>query len=132
MESDDCSPADLLRRIFEVLVKEVERNPALANKIIASLPASVVKIKAAGKRRPNRFNPLDYHPVTILRSHGENMLRGKLEHLNNREKLRAVAKAANLVLDPCALRPKATVAVIVEAIVQAANGYDRQRKAAVD
>ena len=60
------------------------------------------------------------------------MLRGKLLRLNNREKLRAVAKSANLTLGPQVYRARVTVADVVEAIVRAAAGYDRQRKAAVD
>ena len=131
MEDDECSPAALIRRLLAVLVDEVDRNPRLAKKIAAVLPQSIAR--AAPAARPHgAFNPLDYHPVKILRAHGEDMLRGKLLHLNNREKLRAVAKSANLTLDPRAYKARATVADIVEAIVRAAAGYDRQRRAAVD
>ncbi len=131
MNDDESSPATLIRRLLAILADEVDRNPRLARKIAAALPKSVAR--AAPAARPqNAFNPLDYHPVKILRAHGEGMLRGKLLHLNNREKLRAIAKASNLTLGAQAYRARATVAEVVDAIVKAAIGYDRQRKAAVD
>lgn len=129
MGDEQCSPATLIRRLLAVLADEVDRNPRLARKIAAALPQSI----AAPAARPRgAFNPLDYHPVKILRAHGEDMLRGKLLRLNNREKLRSVAKYANLTLGPQVYRARATVADVVDAIVKAAAGYDRQRRAAVD
>jgi hypothetical protein len=131
MGDEQCSPAALIRRLLAVLADEVDRNPRLARKIAAALPQSIARAAPAARPR-GAFNPLDYHPVKILREHGEDMLRGKLLRLNNREKLRSVAKAANLTLGPQVYRARATVADVVEAIVTAAAGYDRQRKAAVD
>lgn len=131
MQSEEIPASELVRRLLTILADELDRNPALAEKVIAALPQSI-KRPESSKRLPPSFNPREYNPVNILRAHGESMLRGKLTQLNNREKLRAVAKASNLTLAASASKAKASVTDIVEAIVKAAVDYDRQRAAATD
>ena len=121
---------ETLRRLFDVVVREAERNPRLArelSKVVAG-PFDV----GARSSKPDRkiFDATQFHAVNILRLHGESALRGKLEQVRTVEDLRAVALASGLVLAGKAggARPSRTDMIL--GIVEAAKHYDAQRSAA--
>ena len=66
----------------------------------------------------------------MLRTHGENVLRGKLEQIKAVEDLRAVARLSGLLLTGPAARPKAKRGDLIEGIIAAAKHYDAQRSTA--
>jgi hypothetical protein len=128
--SKDRIPATL-RRIFEVVVREAEHNPALAEKLARAIGEDFAAEAAPPKpaaRKP--FDASQLHAVNILRLHGEAALRGKLEQVKAIEDLRSVAAASGLVLWASAGKARASRAELIAAIVEAAKHYDAQRSAA--
>jgi hypothetical protein len=120
-----------LRRIFEVVVREAEHNPALAEKLAQAIGEDFAA-GAAPPKPPTRkpFDASQLHAVNILRLHGEAALRGKLEQVKAIEDLRSVAAASGLVLWASAGKARASRAELIAAIVEAAKHYDAQRSAA--
>lgn len=124
---------ETLRRLFDVIVREAEKNPALAHELMqavgelqaAGAPAGQ---PAAGRRRA--FDPGEVHAVNILRLHGEAALRGRLEQVRAIESLKAVAMASGLVLSGSAAAPRPSRAELIDGIIAAAKHYDAQRSAA--
>jgi hypothetical protein len=121
---------ETLRRLFDVVVREAERNATLAMK----LTQAVAEGFDVGRRSPKRvcrnaFDATQFHAVNILRLHGESALR-KLEQVRTLEDLRAVALASGLVLVGKAggARPSRTDMIL--SIIEAAKHYDAQRNAA--
>jgi len=99
---------DTLRRLFDVIVQEAERNPALAQKlaeIIAEPLGAQAELAKRGRRKD--FDASQFHAVNILRLHGEPALRGKLEQVRALEDLRAIARASGLVLTGSAAMARA-------------------------
>jgi hypothetical protein len=120
-----------LRRIFEVVVREAEHNPALAEKLAQAIGEDFAAAAAPTKppvRKP--FDASQLHAVNILRLHGEAALRGKLEQVKAIEDLRSVAAASGLVLWASAGKARASRVELIAAIVEAAKHYDAQRSAA--
>ena len=89
---------ETLRRLFDVVVREAERNPRLASEL-SKVVAGTFDVGARSSK-PGRkvFDATQFHAVNILRLHGEPALRGKLEQVRTVEDLRAVALASGLVL----------------------------------
>jgi hypothetical protein len=122
---------EALRRIFDVVVREAERNPGLAQKLAQAIGTDLAAAPAIGTPPRRRlFDPSQYHAVNILRQHGEAALRGKLEEVRGVEELRSVAKASGLVLSSGADKARASRAELIAGIVEAAKHYDAQRSAA--
>lgn len=120
-----------LRRIFDVVVREAEHNPALAQKLAHAIAEDVAAEPASPKpalRKP--FDASQFHAINILRLHGESALRGKLEQVKAVEDLRSVATASGLVLWGSACKARPSRAELIAAIVEAAKHYDAQRSAA--
>jgi len=122
---------EILRRVFDVIVREAQDNPALARRLaqaIAPGPAA-----GPGPPRPARRRPFDasqFHAINILRLHGESALRGKLEQVKAAEDLKSVARASGLVLSGRASKARASRTELIAGIVEAAKHYDAQRGAA--
>jgi hypothetical protein len=122
---------ETLRRLFDVVVREAERNPSLAMK----LTQAVAEGFDASPRSPRRvhrkaFDATQFHAVNILRLHGESALRGKLEQVRTLEDLRAVALASGLVLVGKAAGARPSRPDMILSIIEAAKHYDAQRSAA--
>jgi hypothetical protein len=118
-----------LRRIFAVVVREAEHNPALAQKLAQAIAENAAT--EAGSPTPARRKPFDaspFHAVNILRLHGESALRGKLEQVKAVADLKSVARLSGLVLAGGKARPSR--AELISEIVAAAKHYDAQRSAA--
>ncbi len=98
---------DVLDRLFRAIVREAENNDAFARSLIDALQANLAA--RAGKKAPARkpFDASQLHAINVLRTHGENVLRGKLEQVKAVEDLRAVARFSGLLLTGPAARPKA-------------------------
>ena len=123
---------ETLRRVFEVVMREVERNPTLARNIaqaIAGGPTVEPQSLEPSPRKP--FDALQLHAINILRQHGEAALRGRLEQVKAVEDLKSVAKTSGLVLSGDACKTRPSRAELITAIVAAAKHYDAQRNAAI-
>ena len=121
---------DVLDRLFRAIVREAENNDAFARSLIDALQANLAA--RAGKKAPARkpFDISQLHAINVLRTHGENVLRGKLEQVKAVEDLRAVARFSGLLLTGPAARSKAKRGDMIEGIIAAAKHYDAQRSTA--
>jgi hypothetical protein len=122
---------ETLRRIFDVIVREAEHNPALAQKLAQAIAESFAL--EFGSPKPACSKPFDasqFHAVNILRLHGESALRGKLEQVKAVEDLKSVARASGLVLSGSARKARPSRAELIAGIIAAAKHYDAQRSAA--
>ena len=121
-----------LRRIFDALIEEAERNPAFAQKLARAMVEGFAA-KSPPPKRPRRssFDASQIHAINILRQHGESVLRGTLEQIKAVEELKSVARASGLVLSGGACKARPSRAELITAIVAAAKHYDAQRNAAV-
>jgi hypothetical protein len=127
----DVPAREVLDRLFRAIVQEADKNDAFARSLLDALQANLAA--RAGARKPSPRKPFDasqLHAINLLRTHGENVLRGKLEQVKTVEDLRAVATFSGLVLTGPAARPKATRVAMIDAIVAAAKHYDAQRSTA--
>ena len=121
-----------LRRIFAVIVREAEANPALAQELAKALGEDLAAEPGSPRSLPRKpFDASQLHAVNILRLHGESALRGRLEQVRAVQDLRSVAKASGLVLRASAGKARPTRAELIAAIVEAAKHYDAQRSAAI-
>jgi hypothetical protein len=124
---------ETLRRLFDVIVDEAQKDPTLAEKLAQAMTASLGAGPEA--RRPTKAQPFDasrVHAVNILRLHGEPALRGKLEQIKAADALRSVATASGLVLSGSAAKARASRAELIDGIIAAAKHYDAQRSAACE
>jgi hypothetical protein len=122
---------ETLRRLFDVVVREAERNPALATKLTQAIAGRLESGARSMKRaRRKTFDASQFHAVNILRLHGESVLRGKLEQVRSLEDLRAVALASGLVLAGKAGGRRRSRSDMILSIIEAAKHYDAQRSAA--
>ena len=121
-----------LRRIFDVVAREAEHNPELAQKLAHAIAEDLAAGPVSPKPAPRRpFDASQFHAVNILRLHGESALRGKLEQIKAVEDLKSVATASGLVLSGSAGRARPSRAELIATIVEAAKHYDAQRRAAI-
>jgi hypothetical protein len=122
---------EILERIFKVLLREAEQNPGLARRVFDALPTGVLAaIPPAGKGPRKRIGGPQLHAINILRTHGEAVLRGKLEQVRSASDLIGVAKLSGLVLTGRAGRAKPSRGELIEGIIAAAKHYDAQRTTA--
>ena len=126
----DVPAREVLDRLFRAIVREAENNDAFARSLLDALQANLAA--RAGKKAPARkpFDASQLHAINVLRTHGENVLRGKLEQVKAVEDLRAVARFSGLLLTGPAARPKAKRGDLIEGIIAAAKHYDAQRSTA--
>ena len=117
-----------LRRLFAVISDEAASNPAFAGKLMEALAAAAGQPDNPAACVEKRPTAPEVHAINVLRSHGEAVLRGKLEHIKARTELKAVATASGLVLSGC--KTNATRGELIECIIAAAKHYDAQRAAA--
>jgi hypothetical protein len=119
-----------LRRLFDAIASEIEHNPQLARKLALAL--ADLGQAAPDPPRPARRKLLgaEFHAVNTLRTHGEAVLRGRLEQVKAVEDLKTLANASGLVLSGAAARGRPSRAELIEGIVHAAKHYDEQRSAA--
>jgi hypothetical protein len=122
---------ETLRRLFDVVLREAEQNPALARKLARAIGEDFGSHRQPPKRA-NRgaFDAAQLHAVNLLRLHGESALRGKLEQIKAVEDLKTVAKASGLVLSADTGKARPSRVELITGIVEAAKHYDAQRRAA--
>jgi hypothetical protein len=126
----DVPAREVLDRLFRAIVREAENNDAFARSLLDALQANLAA--RAGKKVPRRksFDASQLHAINVLRAHGENVLRGKLERVKAAEDLRTVATFSGLLLTGPAARPKAKRCDLIDGIIAAAKHYDAQRSTA--
>jgi len=121
---------EILGRIFGVIIRAAEKDPAFAHELMQALSQGIAENSSAGgqKSRLRRlFDPSGFHAINILRAHGEDALRGKLEQVRATADLRSVAMFSGLVLSGSASNSRATREVLIDGIVAAAKHYVAQR-----
>jgi hypothetical protein len=123
---------EMLRRIFKVFVRAAEQNPAFAREIVKALAADVAARSSSMHRMAahRRFDPSGSHAINVMRSHGEQVLRGKLEQIRASADLRSVARFSRLILSGSASGARASRSDLINAIIAAAKHYDAQRDTA--
>jgi hypothetical protein len=127
----DAPIHEMLRRLFDVVVREAERNPILAQKLAEAVGNCVDAQPRSPKRASQQsFDAMQFHAVNILRMHGEAVLRGRLEQVRAVNDLKAVARASGLVLTGNASGARPSRTELILGIVEAAKHYDAQRSAA--
>jgi hypothetical protein len=127
----DVPARELLDRLFRAIVREAEKNEPFARSLIDALQAELAARAGKPKAAPRRtFDASTLHAINTLRTHGENVLRGKLEQIKALEDLRAIARFSGLVLAGDAAKPKASRVQVIDGIVAAAKHYDAQRTTA--
>jgi len=121
---------EMLRQLFDVVVREAERNPRLARELSQAVAGHFDVSARSSKRARKVFDATEYQAVNTLRLHGESALRGKLEQVRTLDDLRAVALASGLVLAGKAGGARPSRSDLILSIVEAAKHYDAQRNAA--
>jgi hypothetical protein len=122
---------EVLRRVFNVIVSEAKKNPALAKELIDALAdgsTSAPETRKSAARKP--FDASEFHAINILRMHGESALRGKLEQVKTVDDLRSIASFSGLVLSGGARKSHPSRTDLISGIIAAAKHYDAQRRVA--
>ena len=125
---------EILGAIFGVIVRAAEKDPAFAQELMQALSGGIAENSSTGgqKSRLRRlFDPSGFHAINILRAHGEDVLRGKLEQVRATADLRSVAVYSGLVLSGHASSSRATRDDLIDGIVAAAKHYVAQRGMAI-
>jgi hypothetical protein len=125
---------EILGRIFAVIIRAAEKYPALAQELMQALSTATAENASTGQKSTLRrlFDPSGFHAINILRAHGEEALRGKLEQVRATADLRSVATFSGLVLSGRASNSRATREDLIDAIIVAARHYVAQREVAVN
>ena len=121
---------EILGRVFGVIIRAAEKDPAFAQELMQVLSQGIAENSSTGgqKSRLRRlFDPSGFHAINILRAHGEDALRGKLEQVRATADLRSIAMFSGLVLSGSASNSRATREVLIDGIVAAAKHYVAQR-----
>jgi hypothetical protein len=121
---------EILSRLFGIIIRAAEKDPAFAQELMQALSSgsaenSSKEGQTSGLRR--LFDPSGLHAINILRAHGEDALRGKLEQVRATADLRSVAMFSGLVLSGRASNSRATREDLIDGIVAAAKHYVAQR-----
>jgi hypothetical protein len=122
---------EVLHRIFKVIMREAQKNPALAEELVEAIGGGATpgaKVSSAAPRKS--FDASEFHAVNILRLHGEAALRGRLEQVKAVDSLKSVARVSGLVLTGGACKARPSRADLISGIIAAAKHYDAQRSAA--
>ena len=121
---------EILGRIFGVIIRAAEKDPAFAQELMQALSQGIAEnssTRGQKSRLRRLFDPSGFHAINILRAHGEDALRGKLEQVRATADLRSVAMFSGLVLSGSASNSRATREVLIDGIVAAAKHYVAQR-----
>ena len=121
---------EILGAIFGVIIRAAEKDPAFAQELMQALSGGIAENSTMGgqKSRLRRlFDPTGFHAINILRAHGEDALRGRLEQVRATADLRSVAMFSGLVLSGRASNSRATREDLIDGIVAAATHYVAQR-----
>jgi hypothetical protein len=122
---------EILDRLFRIILAEAEQNPAFATRLLDALPEGAIAKLRSSERTPRKQpGAPDLHAINVLRTHGEHVLRGKLEQIRILEDLKSIARRSGLVLTGTAGRAKPSRTDLVDGIIAAAKHYDAQRSEA--
>ena len=120
---------EILGAIFGVIISAAERDPAFAQELMQALSGGIAENSSRGQKSRMRrlFDPSGFHAINIMRAHGEDALRGKLEQVRATADLRSVAMFSGLILSGRASNSRATREDLINGIVAAAKHYVAQR-----
>jgi hypothetical protein len=120
---------EILGTLFRVIIRAAEKDPAFAQELMQALSRGTAESSSTEQRSRLRrlFDPSGFHAINILRAHGEDALRGKLEQVKATADLRSVAMFSGLVLSGRAANSRATREDLINGIVAAAKHYVAQR-----
>ena len=120
---------EILGAIFGVIIRAAEKDPAFAQEVMQALSSGTAESSSTGQKPGLRrlFDPTGFHAINILRAHGEDALRGKLEQVRATADLRSVAMSSGLVLSGRASNSRAKRDDLIDGIIAAAKHYVAQR-----
>jgi hypothetical protein len=122
---------EILARLFATVVEEAKKRPEFAASLLSAFPEAIVaRIEKEPGKKKSGFDPSSIHAVNVLRQHGEETLRGRLQQIGTIKDLKAVASHSGIELPSSATRKGAKKADMIEGIIVGAKHYDSQRKAA--
>jgi hypothetical protein len=124
---------EILGAFFGVIIRAAKKDPAFAQQLMQALSSGIAENSSKEEQKSGLrrlFDPSGFHAINILRTHGEDALRGKLEQVRAAPDLRLVATFSGLVLSGRASKSRATREDLVEGIVAAARHYVAQRDVA--
>jgi len=125
------SANEILDRVFRAIIRTAERDPVFAQELAQALcgrsPGNLSDRRKSALQR--LFDPSDFHAINILRVHGEDALRGKLEQIRATADLRSVVAFSGLILSGRATSSRATREDLINGIIAAAKHYIAQRDA---
>ncbi|MFP3921500.1 MAG: hypothetical protein ACLFPA_11520 [Dichotomicrobium sp.] len=102
-ETRDSTPAhQILARIFEVVLEEARHRPEFAEKLLKALPSgAIAQIEKPQKTRESKpgFDPNAFSLVAVMQTEGETGLRRRLNPLQRKQDLRALAEAQHIPVD---------------------------------
>ena len=87
----EINAIDLLRGVFDVVLRRAESDPVFALQLIEAIPGGariIVPAKKGGSRKAesaqgNVIDVNDIHPVVLMRENKEDFLRSKLQELSS-------------------------------------------------
>jgi hypothetical protein len=122
---------EILDRVFRTIIRTAEKDPVFAQELTQALcgrpPDNLSERQKPALQR--LFDPSDFHAINILRVHGEDALRGKLEQIRATADLRSVVAFSGLILSGRAVSSRATREDLINGIIAAAKHYVAQRDA---
>jgi hypothetical protein len=122
---------EILDRVFRTIIRTAEKDPVFAQELARALCGRPGE-NLSDRQKPalqRLFDPADFHAINILRVHGEDALRGKLEQIRATADLRSVVAFSGLVLSGRATSSRATREDLINGIIAAAKHYIAQRDA---
>ena len=123
---------EILGAIFGVIIRAAAKDPTFAQELMQALSSGIAESSSTRQKSSLRrlFDPSGFHAINILRAHGEDVLRGKLEQIRATADLRSVAMFSGLILSGRASNSRATREDLIDGIVGAAKHYVAQRDVA--
>jgi len=123
---------EILGRIFGVIIRAAAKDPTFAQELMQALSGGIAESSSTRQKSGLRrlFDPSGFHAINILRAHGEDALRGKLEQVRATADLKSVAMFSGLILSGRASNSRATREDLIDGIVGAAKHYVAQRDVA--
>lgn len=115
------SGRDALRRLFEVIAVEADRNPRLMEKLLAAFPKElIVQIEKPVKVPIKEDKLASINPIAIVEERSGSALLDILSTCEKKEALVAMVKRYRLDVPARVLNKRATIAVMRKDIVDAA------------
>jgi len=97
------TPADrILENLFSVILDEARKRPDFAEKLLSALPqGAIARIERPERTTTTRasFDPNSFSLVAVMQTEGETGLRRRLNPLQRKQDIRAIAEAQHIPVD---------------------------------